>query len=170
MDHPWDRQPRESSRAYAYFVAYRDMGPRRSLTGVRQTLGEGSAPSRGRLGQLSSVWSWVERSRAWDAQVASQLPRAAIDTSQEEERRRQEALARSKELAGDLRAKLAGLIGGLDVAQANWTDLMRLTRLAVDLEQMACAAGMDPAEDFDPEGATMEHLEAYIARCGRPRR
>jgi hypothetical protein len=170
MDHPWDRQPRESSRAYAYFVAYRDMGPQRSLAGVRQTLGEGSAPSRGRLGQLSVAWSWVERSSAWDAHVARQRDRAAADTARKGDRLRQASLARSRELASDLRAKLAEIIDGLDVARADWPGLMKLACLAVDLEQKACAAGMAPAEDFDPEGATMEHLEAYIARCRSSRR
>lgn len=38
MPEIWERQPRESSKAYAAFCVYRDLGPERSLEKVRQNL------------------------------------------------------------------------------------------------------------------------------------
>ena len=38
MQNSWDQQPKESSRAFAVFVAYRDLGLRRSCHAVAQQL------------------------------------------------------------------------------------------------------------------------------------
>jgi len=62
--HEWDRLPGESSKAYAHFCLYRDMGQERSL---RKLAAE--AKTRSRLRQLqhwSSRWKWVERCRSYD--------------------------------------------------------------------------------------------------------
>lgn len=59
---PWERRFGETRKAYAGFVAYRDMGIDRSLAKVSRELGKSTA--------LLSRWSarddWVSRAHAWD--------------------------------------------------------------------------------------------------------
>jgi hypothetical protein len=60
----WDRQPGESSKAYAHFCLYRDMGPQRSL---RKMAKDGRCAAKVRqLDRWSSKWRWVERSQRYD--------------------------------------------------------------------------------------------------------
>ena len=62
MKHPWQRQKRESARAFEAFQAYRDMGPSRSLAKVGEELGKSDTL----IERWSSKYRWVERARAWD--------------------------------------------------------------------------------------------------------
>ena len=65
---PWGRQSREGERAYAAFLAYRDLGPRRTLEAARESLGK-------KPGYLKPIerWSarrdWRPRACAWDAHL-----------------------------------------------------------------------------------------------------
>ena len=61
---PWERQPGESSRAFAHFCAYRDLGPTRSHAKVGQAVGV----SRQRIDELGRQWGWQARVRAWEAE------------------------------------------------------------------------------------------------------
>lgn len=60
---PWDRRPRETSKAYAAFVIYRDMGTDRTVRSVAEALNKS--------GTLIAGWSgkhnWVARAAAWDS-------------------------------------------------------------------------------------------------------
>jgi len=61
---PWDRQPGESSKAYAHFCLYRDMGQGRSL---RKLTADARTTSMLRqLQHWSSRWHWVERCQRYD--------------------------------------------------------------------------------------------------------
>ena len=62
---PWERQPDEPEQAYSMFLAYRDMGPSRTIRKVAHDLGIAPAAS----GQLCTRHNWAERCRAWDAHV-----------------------------------------------------------------------------------------------------
>lgn len=65
---PWDAQPGESDKAFAAFVAYRDMGPDRAIRKVVKELGQ-KERYVSVLNKWSSAWGWVTRARAWDAHV-----------------------------------------------------------------------------------------------------
>lgn len=66
---PWDRQERESAKAWDAFKAYRDMGPReRSTHRVAQELSKSETIVK----RWSSMWDWVERAAAFDAHVDAQ--------------------------------------------------------------------------------------------------
>lgn len=65
--HIWDIQEGESTRAYAAFEFYRDMGVQRSLEKTRQKLGKNSAGYLRLLQSWSSEYNWVVRTVAWDA-------------------------------------------------------------------------------------------------------
>lgn len=67
----WERLTRESTKAYAHFVLYRDMGPERSL---RKMLSDARTTSKLRQLQVwSSRWRWVERVQAYDDELDRQL-------------------------------------------------------------------------------------------------
>jgi hypothetical protein len=63
----WDKLPKESSKAYALFCLYRDMGPDRSIAKVKRLSIEGlSIPSKTQLLEYSGKYNWVSRAAAWD--------------------------------------------------------------------------------------------------------
>ena len=62
--HEWDRLTRESSKAYAHFCLYRDMGLSRS---IRVLAKDSNCDSKlTQLMRWSRKWNWVERSRRYD--------------------------------------------------------------------------------------------------------
>jgi hypothetical protein len=69
VPNPWDRQAKETSKAYDAFLTYRDLGFKRSvLQAYRLTVGkpEAQASSGGFL-KWYKDFRWAERARAWDA-------------------------------------------------------------------------------------------------------
>jgi len=69
---PWSRQPNETTRWYARFLAYRLLGPNRSLYAAYQL--EKQQPHRGVPGawrKNAQAWFWQARAEAWDAQQAT---------------------------------------------------------------------------------------------------
>ena len=71
--HPWDRLPGETGTQYAHFLAYRDLGPSRSIRrAYRRTRPrlEGH-PQGGKREVPGSFWAlaarhrWKERAGAW---------------------------------------------------------------------------------------------------------
>ena len=60
---PWDRQPGETTPAYAAFASYRDMGHSRSNAKVARELGKSVTI----INRWSSQWRWVARTEAWDS-------------------------------------------------------------------------------------------------------
>lgn len=73
MGEPWDRLDTESDKAWLGFRLYRDLGPGRSIEGVRKQFGETTgkpAPKTGRhLENWSSKHRWVDRAAAYDAHL-----------------------------------------------------------------------------------------------------
>jgi hypothetical protein len=65
MPDPWERQPRESGRAFVAFQLYRDQPPaQRSLRKLASQMGV----RLDYVGRLSSKNRWVDRVSAWDAE------------------------------------------------------------------------------------------------------
>jgi hypothetical protein len=62
LPEPWARQPEETSKAFAAFAVYRDLGPTRSLAKVGRLLGRSTQG----MERWSSVDGWVVRVAAWD--------------------------------------------------------------------------------------------------------
>lgn len=59
---PWDRQPRESSRAFAAFAIYRDLASKRTYQQVANRLGCNGSNIR----RWASEWAWYARAFEWD--------------------------------------------------------------------------------------------------------
>ena len=58
---PWERQRKESDKAFEAFAAYRDMGAERSHAKVAQKIGK----NKGLIARWSRVHGWVSRIEAW---------------------------------------------------------------------------------------------------------
>ena len=71
----WCRRDEESFRAFAAFVAYRDMGSKRSIRGLAKKLQCNDA----QFGRWSSVHMWQERCSAWDEHLDNQSQNVQID-------------------------------------------------------------------------------------------
>jgi hypothetical protein len=71
---PFERQARESQRAFGAFSLYLSLGPDRSLSAVGAKLGKGKR----QMEKWSRRWSWAERVTAYSAHMA-ELERRAIE-------------------------------------------------------------------------------------------
>jgi hypothetical protein len=61
---PWERQPEESAKAFAYFSIYRDLDPlERSIKAVAEKVER----SYSTIEKACSRYGWVDRAKAWDA-------------------------------------------------------------------------------------------------------
>jgi len=68
----WERQERESEKAYSYFCYYRDFGKDRSTVKVQQEFSK----SKRFMDGLSSKHNWVERARAYDDYLEREIRKA----------------------------------------------------------------------------------------------
>ena len=83
MQNLWDQQTKESGRAFAAFVAYRDLGLRRSCSAAAAQLGLAAQS----ILELSKRHSWQERVRAWDANVDKEFQKEQIEAVKTMKRR-----------------------------------------------------------------------------------
>lgn len=72
---PWDRQPKETSKAYEAFCIYRDMGAKRTTRSTAEAL----AKSETLIKTWSSKYGWVKRAAAWDSAPGKALVEAYAD-------------------------------------------------------------------------------------------
>ncbi len=106
---PWERQPREGEEAFAAFLAYRDLGPRRTHEATRVHLGK-------RPGYLKPIerWSarrdWRLRASAWDDHLQAGRDKVAAEEAAKWERRRLQALEEGWQLCQSLRARIAQML------------------------------------------------------------
>jgi len=75
MSAPYEQQPRESSKAFASFIVYRDMGHSRTLAGAAKLRGM-SGPY---FEDLAGRHAWSKRVRAWDMEVDRRKRKADLD-------------------------------------------------------------------------------------------
>ena len=79
----WERRADESAKAYESFVAYREMGAKRSLAKVGRKLGKNLT--------LIETWSarhgWVERAKAYDEMIAKTQTKDEIGAAEKTNRR-----------------------------------------------------------------------------------
>lgn len=73
---PFEKQPRESEKAFAAFRAYLEMGPQRSIRDVARKLGKSSTL----MGRWSSKYDWPSRVATYGAHLA-EVERRAIEAT-----------------------------------------------------------------------------------------
>jgi hypothetical protein len=77
MTKQWDKQQGETSKAFAAFVTYRDMGPERTQEKTAKALGRPPG-YMAQLGGWSVSHRWVARCEAYDAFMDKQVQAAAV--------------------------------------------------------------------------------------------
>lgn len=158
----FERQPREPDRAWAAYVAYRDLGPNeRSLSRVAS---DGAHGQKDHLGKSCSKWRWVERCNAWDEYVDMQKRLAYVRESTEMGRRQAvEATAMQRALIEPVRVFLDRLQDPMERQTLAQMDLALLWQMS------AHAARLYPLVaklEQHARGITTEHLEQTRAAQG----
>ena len=74
---PWERQPSEPALWHDRFIAYRDLGPTRTIDSAYRIIAHRdnlSAPRPGAAWYRNATdWNWSERAATWDDQQRQQL-------------------------------------------------------------------------------------------------
>lgn len=148
---PWHRRPDESSAAYAYFRAYRDLGPGRKVMTVARHFGKN--PSH--LYRLSHRFDWEARAASYDLSQEREDAAERCRVLLEVARRQREEVDRLRGLP------LAGLSkwANRDPVTGEWTldpkvkprDMVSLLSLLWETEAKAAAAESGPAAQDEPD-------------------
>lgn len=133
---PWDRQPGETSKAYAAFCVYRDQGQDRTVRTVAEALSRSDNLIKG----WSSKNNWVARAAAWDSMPSRAVAEAYQDMAERIARQHEEL---ATELMEKLRANVRLLKPGKDPTMSFSTALgaaRQSHQFAADLSKPADTA------------------------------
>lgn len=151
--HEWDRLPRETSRGFELFCAYRDMGIERSLRKLKQ--GTAGAPNVNRLKRLSTRWNWVERCRAYDDYLEHQDRLNQEKERREMHKRHAKIAVLGQNIAVKGLEKLLTRVQGEDQAVAP-SDLTRLLDTSVKVERLSRGEPTESHAVSGPSGGPVE--------------
>lgn len=127
----WERQSGESSKAYAAFCVYRDLGPERSLDNVRKKLAEnGKKISIKFLGRWSSKYNWVARCQAYDDYLERRK-------REEKEKAILEMAERHAKLAMAFQQRVAERLREIDPSELSPADMAKWLDTATKLERLS---------------------------------
>ena len=145
--HPWERQPEESTEAYAQFLIYRDMPEKRILADFDRNpdyVAKGYTSRRGR--ELSSRWSWGYRCYKFDRFMGQQDLEELV-------RYRREMGERQRTIGRAGLAKMAKWVDDLNVGDLTPAEAARLLETFAKLEREAAGAYTIPGNpDEIPTG------------------
>jgi hypothetical protein len=129
---PFDRQPRETAKAFAAFVVFRDLGPERSvLKAYRQKTGRKHAKqATGVWNGWATAFNWQSRVAAWDSHLDRQ-------TREAQERARREMGERHAKVAVALQEKAIQRLKAMKPEELSSADLIRYAVEAAKLERLA---------------------------------
>ena len=166
---PWDRQPKETAKAFGQFVIYRDLGPTRSLAKVATIVG-GTRASKPysvlkSVEELSQRHHWVARVEAYEIAMDRHRveARQAAITEMEEKHL---AMASGLSYAVLARQHGAGEKGAEDRVEpldpsaiGNWSELARVAETAVKIERLTRGLATDLSRGLTHvPGAQVEKL------------
>lgn len=124
----WERQKNESSKAYAAFCIYRDLGVERSLEKVAQN--RGKPGSKSWLNTWSTKYHWVERARAYDDYLEQ-------EKRKEQEKAILEMVERHTKEAMALQQKALERLKSLDPNELSTRDVLNYLMEAMKLERLS---------------------------------
>lgn len=156
MQRPWDQRDGEEDKSYTAFLAYVQLGYRRSLSKLAKQLGYDNP---GQLKHWSAEFAWVERAAAYDRDPISRA-------LEEQAQRRAEIEARKLRARLDLQERL------LDRSDKLFDSLFNLaeddTRAAVAqvraLEMAFEVAGLKDAPDEKDQDAAQGAVVDYLLK------
>lgn len=120
----WERQPRESAKAYGTFLTWRD-SQERNVTAFGRT-----------SKQWSAEWSWGYRAFEWDLYLARREHEDLV-------RYRLEMNDRQRKTAYAAQQKIIRWLAAVDPLKLNARDAARWWDLAVKVERMAAGANTE---------------------------
>ena len=152
---PWERQPRESAKAFEAFTVYRDMGSSRSLRKVGQQLGKSTVM----MERWSSANNWQARVEAWELEQ---------DWIAREKQIEEIAKMRSRhtKLAESMLLKAARALQKLDPEDMNSNNITRMVDVATQLERLSRGDTTDSIEIRDG-GKSEPAVTFYMPDNGR---
>ena len=95
MKNLWDQNQKETSKAFSVFLAYRDLGLRRSCNAVASQLNMNASS----VLELSKRHNWQERVRAWDAYLDQETQLNQINQIKEMKERQINLALNAQEVA-----------------------------------------------------------------------
>jgi hypothetical protein len=144
--HEWDRQSGESSKAYAHFCLYRDMGVTRSIRQMPSVSGCTSVVRQ--LNRWSSRWKWVERCQRYDDHLEQE------ERLQQEKERREMHKRHAKVALLGMNVAVKGLESLLTKVQSGEGTVAPgdLTRLLETSARIELRARGEPTESHELSG------------------
>ncbi len=135
----WERQPGESSKAYAVYCVYRDLGPERSLEKAIQKLDKKRVKQT--IWQWSSKYNWVARCQAYDDYIERRK-------REEKEKAILEMAERHAKLAMAFQQRIAQRIQQIEPSELSPSDLAKWLDVATKLERLSRG---EPTENVKQE-------------------
>lgn len=137
-DRCWERLEGETSKAYRWFLAYRDMDPReRSVPALAAQHGRGTAM----LTAWQNRWRWTDRVEAYDLFVEEVEREGQLDLIRQAGARRAEVMLSGLEL---IYARLVGRSGRVDpdTGEILETPVRAIDASLFDAKDLAALGGM----------------------------
>jgi hypothetical protein len=162
----WDRQPGESSKSYAAFSTYLDLGPNRSI--VKAIKSSGRSPGNLRQWELwSSQYQWVNRAAAYDDQSErTRLARMETERREMNDRQAKIGLMGQNVALRAIEKLLTHIESGEKPLCAS--DAARLLDVSAKLERLARGASTDIRHVSGPDARFIQiDQEKYILAVRR---
>lgn len=159
MPQPWERQPGETSKAYAAFCRYRDMDPgKRSLAAVapKARNGQGKRNAPGQITEWSTEHDWVARAAAYDDHM-DELVRAKL------EKQRLDMAERQADVARAMIEKARERIKNIDLEDMSPQDVARWVDVATKTERLALGEPTDNVREEVHGSIDLGVVEQYTA-------
>jgi hypothetical protein len=129
----WERQNNESSKAYAAFCVYRDLGPERSLDKALSVANK-KPTNRRHWSRWMEKYRWYERAQAYDDYIErkerKEKEKAILEKADE-------MADRHVKLAKAFQQRIAQALQQIDPAQLSPSDMAKWLDVATKLERLS---------------------------------
>ena len=160
---PWERQPDETSKKYAMFCVYRDMGPEER---TYKKVAEQCKKSESFIGKLGGKYEWKERVEKWD----DEQERIAREIAQKERNKGiSDMLKRHTDIALSVQTKALKALATISDYELKGTDIKGLLELGTKLERLSRGVAGEIVEERDG-GQAESVVQFYMPDNGRDKK
>lgn len=162
----WERQPRETAKAWTWFKAYRDLGPTRTRSRIHEGPDAIEGTKRSSVDKQAATWKWAERVRAYDLHM-DQVEQRATELEIKRMAKRQIKMGEQFQSVGlqwveALQERVAAAddsaIELLDRLTGNTA--LRFAEVGVDIERRA--RGADAVEEVGPPASIAVNVKLDV--------
>lgn len=159
---PWERQEKETPKAFLAFTKYRELGPfERSTAKVAEAIGR----SQSLVEQWCTKYGWVRRAAAWDDEVERQTRELAL---QEQLESIKEMRKRHTKVAEKMIKKADKALDQLSLEDIKPSDISKLVDSGSKLERISRGDVGDVIEERQGE-VVVPAVTFYMPDNGRDR-